>query len=101
MRERGALTEAMFYTLMVLSLRDVCGTEIAAAVEERTRGRVRLGPGTLYTILGRFLEEEFIQETEVQGRKRTYRITEFGRRAYAAELERLRQCISDAEEASR
>ena len=25
-RERGPLTEAMFYTLMVLARRDVCGT---------------------------------------------------------------------------
>ena len=31
-RERGPLTEAMFYTLMVLAQRDVCGTEIAQAV---------------------------------------------------------------------
>ena len=46
-RERGPLTEAMFYTLMVLARRDVCGTEIAQAVAERTAGRVKLGPGTL------------------------------------------------------
>ena len=37
---RGPLTEAMFYTLMVLARRDVCGTEIAAAVAGRTEGRV-------------------------------------------------------------
>ena len=29
------LTEAMFYTLMVLARRDVCGTEIAQAVADR------------------------------------------------------------------
>ena len=34
-RERGPLTEAMFYTLMVLARRDVCGTEIAQAVADR------------------------------------------------------------------
>ena len=98
MKERGALTEAMFYILMVLTCRDVCGTEITAAVEERTRGRVRLGPGTLYTLLGKFLDEALIEEIHVEGRKRTYRITPAGREAYAAEVERLRACLADARE---
>ena len=99
-RERGPLTEAMFYTLMVLARRDVCGTEIAQAVAERTAGRVKLGPGTLYTILARFLEEKYIREleTDLVGRKRTYQLTETGRAAYQAELRRLRQCVLDAEE---
>ena len=94
------LTEAMFYTLMVLARRDVCGTEIAQAVAERTAGRVKLGPGTLYTILARFLEEKYIREleTDLAGRKRTYQLTETGRTAYQAELRRLRQCVLDAEE---
>ena len=60
-------------------------------------GRVRLGPGTLYTILGRFLEEGFIQETSVQGRQRNYRLTEKGQRAYRNERLRLRLCLADAE----
>ena len=32
------------------------------------------------------------------GRKRTYRITDRGRRIYAEEVERLRRCLLDAEE---
>lgn len=51
------LTEAMFYVLMALRRGELCGTEIAAWTERCTEGRVRLGPGTLYTILGRFLKE--------------------------------------------
>ena len=70
------LTEAMFYVLMALRRGELCGTEIAAWTERCTEERVRLGPGTLYTILGRFLEEGFIQETSVQGRQRNYRLTE-------------------------
>lgn len=65
------LTEAMFYVLMALRRGELCGTEIAAWHGAVYGGRVRLGPGTLYTILGRFLEEGFIQETSVQGRRRT------------------------------
>lgn len=41
-------------------------------VEDFTQGRVVLGPATLYTILGRFEEEEVIKETGTEGRKRFY-----------------------------
>lgn len=93
-----SLTESMFYVLMALCQGPMCGIDAASAIERRTRGRVQLGPATLYTILGKFEKEQYIQEIEVAGRKRTYRITEKGRRAYRAELERLRQCVADAAE---
>ena len=80
--------------------RDMCGTEITEFVERKTRGRVKLGPGTLYTLLGKFQDEKLIQETEVDGRKRTYRITPKGRAVYQEEVDRLRSCLMDAEEES-
>ncbi len=103
MGQRGKipLTEAMFYVLMAFRRGELCGTEIAAAVERRTEGRVRLGPGTLYTILGRFLEEELIREVSVHGRQRNYRLTEEGLRVYQAELARLHRCVADAEKEER
>jgi DNA-binding PadR family transcriptional regulator len=52
---------------------------------------------TLYTILGKFEKEKYIKEVQVEGRKRTYQITDKGRRAYEDELQRLRQCVMDAE----
>ena len=91
------LTESMFYVLMALSRSPMCGIDIAAWINQRTRGRVSLGPATLYTVLGKFEKEGFIAETEVEGRKRTYRITSKGLTAYHAELERLRDCIADAD----
>ena len=100
-RDRGPLTEPMYYVLMAFLKRDMCGIDITDFVERRTRGRVRLGPGTLYTLLAKFLDEGFIVETEVDGRKRTYRITDKGRAAYFEELERLRACVADGEEEGR
>ena len=91
------LTESMFYVLLALSQGEMCGTDAAAFVEERTRGRVILGPATLYTVLGKFEKEKYIKEVRVEGRKRTYRITDKGRKAFEEELERLRQCVRDAE----
>ena len=96
-KEHRPLTEAMFYTLMAVQKQDICGTEIAEYVSTVTEGRVRLGPGTLYTILAKFLEDRLIAETVVLGRKRTYTVTEAGTAAYQTELQRLRQCILDAE----
>ena len=91
------LTESMFYVLMALTQGEMCGTDAAAFVEARTRGRVILGPATLYTVLGKFEKEKYIKEVRVEGRKRTYRITEKGRKAFEEELARLRQCVADAE----
>jgi len=59
-----------------------------------------IGPATLYTILGKFEKEKYIVETEVEGRKRTYEITEKGQRAYKEEVERLKQCVEDARAAA-
>ena len=69
-------------------------------METKTAGRVRLGPGTLYTLLAKFQEEKLIEETGVEGRKRTYQITEKGRAAFQEELDRLRTCVKDGEEES-
>lgn len=98
-KERGALTEPMFYVLMAFLGRELCGIEVTAFVERKTGGRLRLGPGTLYTLLRKFQEEGLIEETQTEGRKRAYRLTDKGRRAYLEELERLRGCVRDGEEA--
>lgn len=91
------LTESMFYVLMALQAAPMCGIDAAEFIERRTKGRVQLGPATLYTILAKFEKENYICETNVEGRKRTYAVTAKGIAAYRAELERLRQCIADAE----
>ena len=100
-REKGPLTEPMYYVLMSFLRQDMCGTEITEFVDRKTRSRVNLGPGTLYTLLARFLDEGLIRETQVDGRRRTYRITPKGRAAFQEELDRLRACTADGEEESR
>lgn len=91
------LTESMFYCLMALRTGPMCGIDIAAWITAKTHSRVALGPATLYTILGKFEKEGYICETEVAGRKRTYRITDRGVEAYNEEVARLRSCLSDAD----
>ena len=52
-----SLTESMFYLLMALTQGERCGTEITAFAAEITAGRVKIGPATLYTLLGKFEKE--------------------------------------------
>ena len=92
-----ALTESMFYVLLSLLGQERCGAEIVAFVDGLTAGRVPLGPGTLYTLLAKFQEEGLIRETAVEGRRRTYQITDQGRALFQQELERLRRCVEDGE----
>ena len=91
------LTESMFYVLMAFLRNEMCGTDVVEFIEKKAKGRVKIGPGTLYTILGRFEDENIIEETAVEGRKRIYKITEKGINLYKAELIRLKACVDDGE----
>jgi DNA-binding PadR family transcriptional regulator len=88
------LTEPMYYILMSL-LEEKCGVDIMQAVDEISNGRVKVGPGTLYALLGKFEKENMIRETEVQGRKRSYIITDKGRQVLVEEYRRLITMVED------
>lgn len=88
------LTEQMFYILLVL--RDpLCGVDCMARVRELTGGRISLGPGTLYTLFASFEEAGLIEQTSMEGRKRTYAITGAGRDLLREEYERLHIMAAD------
>lgn len=89
------LTEPMFYTLIAL-LTPRCGIEITEFVMGITNKRVRLGPGTLYTILSKFDEEQMIKEVACVGRKRTYQITEKGIHMLKEEYKRLSKMLEES-----
>ena len=88
------LTEQMFYTL--LCLKEECyGMDILDRIPNMTDGRVKIGSGTLYTLLEQFLEAEMIRKTKVEGRKRSYILTDKGREMLKSEYERLQAQIED------
>ncbi len=91
------LTEQMFYILLCLK-EECCGMDIMAKVEELTKGRVRVGPGTLYNLLEQFEKGDIIQETKVIGRKRSYILTRKGKEMLKEEYERLRTLATDYEQ---
>lgn len=84
-----ALTEQMFYILLCLK-DECCGMDIMTRVEQMTAGRVKVGPGTLYNLLEQFAGAGFIRQTKVEGRRRSYILTEQGRRTLQTEYDRIR-----------
>ena len=88
------LTEQMFYILLCLR-QECCGVDMMEQVARMTDGRVTIGPGTLYSLLENFLTEGFIQETRVEGRRRSYRITDGGRAKLEEEYGRLLRQAQD------
>ncbi len=93
--ETGALTEAVFYIL--LSLYQPChGYGIMQKTEEMSRGRVRLGPGTLYGALNTLQERKWIRPLGGgSGRKKLYQITAAGQEAVERELLRLEELLEN------
>ena len=90
------LTEQMFYILLCLRT-ECCGTDMMEQVRQLTRARVTVGPGTLYSLLDSFLQAGMIRETRVEGRKRSYLITEAGQKALEEEYRRLQILTADYE----
>ena len=86
----------MFYILMCMK-NECCGIDIMEMVAQMTDGRVTIGPGTLYALLGDFVKQGFIRETAVEGRKRSYILTDNGLAALKEEYERLRVQVVDYE----
>ena len=82
------LTEQMFYILMCLK-EECYGMDILDRVPAMTNNRVKVGSGTLYNLLEQFLKEEMIIETKVEGRRRSYILTDNGREMLSKEYERI------------
>ncbi|MGA3236078.1 MAG: helix-turn-helix transcriptional regulator [Bryobacteraceae bacterium] len=89
-----------FHVLLSLADQEQHGYGIMQEVLQRTDGKVRLWPATLYGTLKRLIDEELIEESEERpapelddARRRYYRLTRFGRRVLAAESERLEDLV--------
>src|SRR3954471_20909871 len=97
------LPAAVFHILIALADRDRHGYSIMQDVEARTAGKVQLSAGTLYSSIRRMLEQGLIEElaerpdpSSTDERRRYYRLTRFGKRVAAAEVERLNALLKQA-----
>jgi DNA-binding PadR family transcriptional regulator len=90
------LPSAAFQILLSLADEDLHGYGIMRQVADQTGGRMRLGPGTLYSSIQTLLEGDLIEEVDLRedaklghGRRRYYRLTAAGRKLARSEAERL------------
>jgi DNA-binding PadR family transcriptional regulator len=89
-----------FHVLLSLADGEQHGYGIMQEVLDRTAGKVRLWPATLYGTLKRLIDEDLIEESAARpapelddARRRYYRLTAFGRSVLAAESERLQDLV--------
>lgn len=97
------LTPAVLHILLALSIRERHGYGIMKQVEQDTRGKVNMGPGTLYGSLNRMLAAGLVSKSDKkrdpeldEERRVYYKITALGQKALAAELERYREVVAVA-----
>jgi len=97
------LPMAVFHILIALADSDRHGYSIMQDVAARTGGKVQLSAGTLYSSIRRMLEQGLIEElaespdpSSTDERRRYYRLTRFGKRVAAAEVERLNALVQQA-----
>ena len=97
------LPTAVFHILIALADRDRHGYSVMQEVAVRTGGKMRLSAGTLYSAIRRMLEQGLIEElrespdpSSTDERRRYYRLTRFGKRVAAAEVERMNALLQQA-----
>ncbi len=94
-KKLDTLTEQMYYLLLALH-EPGHGYAIMERVREMTDGRLQIGPGTLYTLLGRFETEGLIRLNYSEDKTRKiYSLTDLGRQMLEQEYERLRRLVAD------
>ncbi|UCG86901.1 MAG: helix-turn-helix transcriptional regulator [Gemmatimonadota bacterium] len=98
------LTPLTYHILLALADHDRHGYSIIKEVELRTGQSMQIETGALYHAIRRMRNEELIEpapanesESAVNSRRRTYRLTKWGRSVLAAESARLRQLVDIAE----
>ncbi len=88
------MTETTYYTLLsVTSPRH--GYAIMQFVSELTKGRIQLGTGTLYTMVGRLVADGIITIDTSEESKKAYLITKEGLEVLEMETERIGRQLED------
>lgn len=91
------LTRVEFHILLAIIGGSSHGYAIMQDVAALTGGRLRIGPGTLYTAIKRLLAAGLIEEQEADSeRRRCYRVTRKGKSLGSEEARGLFDLVSAA-----
>ena len=91
------LSPAALQILAALATEDLHGYGIIQAVRAQSQGRVRIGPGTLYDNLKRFMEQGLVRDLQPESEhdKRLYRLTASGKTVLSEEIGRLELLVRE------
>ncbi|PWM43241.1 MAG: hypothetical protein DBX47_07255 [Clostridiales bacterium] len=84
------LSEPIHYILLSL-IEECCDADIMKKVKDISKGRVIVGPGTLYTLLSKLEISGLICQTAGNGRGKSYIITNKGKQMLQTEQDGLKQ----------
>ena len=94
------LKSQWFHIMLSLAGEEQHGYGIMQEILNRTQGKVRLWPATLYGSIKRLIEAGLIEESDERpapefddARRRYYRLTALGRQVLDAECERLQELV--------
>ena len=94
------MAPAIFHILIALADRPLHGYGIMLDIAERSAGKVKLSPGTLYGSIKQMLEAGLIEEMPARAyddeRRRYYRLTKDGREAARQEMARMSALLNHA-----
>lgn len=95
------LSPAALHILLALAGEDRHGYGIMQEVVRQSQGQYEIGPGTLYDNLEKLMNRGLVNDAPRRAanedpRRHYYRLTTFGRRVLAADLERLRAVLKEA-----
>jgi DNA-binding PadR family transcriptional regulator len=95
------MARAVFQILIALADKPLHGYGIMLNIAERSDGKIKLSPGTLYGSIKQMIEEGLIEEVSGRPdaddeRRRYYRITREGREAARQEMARMSALLNHA-----
>ena len=95
------LSESYYYILLCLAKGANHGYGIMQMTEKLSGGDVKIGSGTMYGATGNMMKKGWIREimSDEPGleRRRLYQLTDSGRKALRAEINRLQRMLENAE----
>lgn len=97
MKKTEQLTDSMFYIMAALT-KPRHGYAIMNLIEETTKGVITIGPASMYTIIKKLLNQEQIYlHDKSDSRRKTYQLTDKGRRVLEEDLKVRKLMIALAE----
>ncbi len=101
MKKSEPMSESYYYILLCLAKGANHGYGIMQMTEKLSGGDVIIGSGTMYGATSNMMKKGWIREIMSEGsgleRRRQYQLTESGREALRAEIQRLRRMLENAE----